>query len=99
MLAPPEPGTLRAESKFALDRTRPAYERTMLSWVKTAIALISFGFSIHKFFRIPRVGEPGRQAFVGPHELGTIMIIIGLLALLLKATPTFDVRERRCSQR
>jgi putative membrane protein len=79
-----ESSTPRAESKLALDRTRLAYERTMLSWVRTAIALISFGFSIHQFFQIAR-GPPGEQAFIGPHELGMTMIIIGLLALLLAA--------------
>ena len=71
------------EIKLAVDRTRLAYDRTMLSWVRTATALITFGFSIHQFFRIASKGIVERSAFIGPHEFGTSMIVIGLIALLL----------------
>ena len=54
----------------------------MLSWIRTAISLISFGFGIQQFFRISRAGTPENKGFIGPHEFGLIMIIIGLLALL-----------------
>jgi putative membrane protein len=72
-----------ASSKLALERTVLSYERTMLSWVRTATALITFGFSIQQFFRIARAGTADGKGFVGPHEFGLTMIIIGLLALLL----------------
>ena len=55
----------------------------MLSWVRTAIALISFGFSIPQFFRIARIGAPKSNDFIGPDEFGLLLIVIGLLALLL----------------
>jgi putative membrane protein len=72
-----------AETKLAVDRTHLAYDRTMLSWIRTATALITFGFSIHQFFRIARKGTVERTGFIGPHEFGMLMIVIGLLALLL----------------
>jgi putative membrane protein len=72
-----------AEAKLAVDRTRLAYDRTMLSWVRTAIALITFGFSIQQFFRIASKGTVERTGFIGPHEFGMSMIVMGLLALLL----------------
>jgi uncharacterized membrane protein YidH (DUF202 family) len=56
----------------------------MLSWVRTATALISFGFSIQQFFRITRAGAPERDQIVGPDEFGFAMIVVGLLALLLQ---------------
>ena len=56
----------------------------MLSWVRTATALISFGFSIQQFFRITRAGAPERDQIVGSDEFGFAMIV-GLLALLLAA--------------
>lgn len=56
----------------------------MLSWVRTATALISFGFSIQQFFRITRAVAQGDQ-IVGPDEFGFAMIVVGLLALLLAA--------------
>ena len=55
----------------------------MLSWVRTATALITFGFSIHQFFRIASKGTVERTGFIGPHEFGMLMIVIGLVALLL----------------
>ena len=33
------------------DRTRLAYERTMMAWVRMGTSLISFGFTIYKFFQ------------------------------------------------
>jgi putative membrane protein len=55
----------------------------MLSWVRTAISLISFGFSIPQFFRISSTRVPERKDFIGPDEFGLLLIVIGLLALLL----------------
>jgi putative membrane protein len=72
-----------AEIKLAVDRTRLANDRTMLSWVRTATALITFGFSVQQFFRIANNGNVERTGIIGPHEFGFSMIVVGLLALLL----------------
>jgi putative membrane protein len=72
-----------ATNKLALDNTRLGYERTMLAWVRTSTALITFGFSIREFFRILTKQVPESQSLIGPHEIGLVMIIIGLLTLLL----------------
>ena len=74
-----------AASKLALDRTRLSYDRNMLAWVRTAIALITFGFSIQQFFRIAKPSASEGKGLITPHEFGMAMIIIGLLALLLAA--------------
>jgi putative membrane protein len=74
-----------ASTKLAVERTVLAHDRTMLSWVRTATALISFGFSIQQFFLIARQGTPENKGLFGPNEFGLIMIGIGLLALLLAA--------------
>ena len=42
--------TLDASTKLAYDRTRLAYERTLMAWVRTGTSLITFGFTIYKFF-------------------------------------------------
>jgi putative membrane protein len=39
-----------AESHFSWLRTRLSVERTLMSWVRTATALIGFGFTIVQFF-------------------------------------------------
>jgi putative membrane protein len=38
------------ESHFSWLRTRMSLERTLMSWVRTATALIGFGFTIFQFF-------------------------------------------------
>jgi putative membrane protein len=44
-----------AESHFSWVRTRLSLERTLMSWVRTSVALIGFGFTIVRFFeRSPR---------------------------------------------
>src|SRR5262249_28618447 len=37
-------------TELALERTRAAYERTMMAWIRTATSLITFGFTVYKFF-------------------------------------------------
>jgi putative membrane protein len=67
---------------LAADRTRLAYERTLMAWVRTAISLITFGFSIYKFFQIEAAaGEQHRV--ISATEFSILMIIIGLVSLLL----------------
>jgi len=77
--APADTGT-----KLAVDRTRLAYERTMMAWVRTATSLISFGFTIHKFFeyRVQQGAIPPDR-ILGPAEFGGIMIATGLAALII----------------
>jgi putative membrane protein len=84
--APSDSGT-----RLAVDRTRLAYERTMMAWVRTSTSLISFGFTIHKFFQF-RVeqGQPPAHRLLGPGEFGGIMVCTGLLALALA---TWDHRN------
>jgi len=77
-----EPQKTNAATRLAVDRTRLAYERTLMAWVRTAISLITFGFSIYKFFQIESAGaKPGR--FISATEFSVLMIVFGLLALLM----------------
>lgn len=66
----------------AIDNLRLAYERTTLAWVRTSITLISFGFTIDKFFE-GRARRAGPGGFVSPQVIGTMMIAFGLVALAL----------------
>ncbi len=75
---------LDTATKLAVDRTRLAYERTLMAWVRTATSLITFGFSIGKFFQIEQAeGIATRGRLLGPHNLALLMIGIGLVALLI----------------
>ena len=71
-------------TRLAVDRTRLAYERTLMAWVRTAVSMITFGFTIYKFFDFELANRPvPRSSVLGPHEFALVMIAIGLVALLL----------------
>ena len=80
MARPPDVAT-----RLAADRTWLADERTLMAWIRTATSLISFGFTIYKFFEF-EAGEGVRaHRLLSPRAFGTIMIATGLAALLLGA--------------
>ena len=73
-----------SSTNLAADRTRLAYDRTLLAWIRTAISLITFGFSVYKFFQIELSrGEPRPSRLIGPREFALLMILIGLVSLLM----------------
>jgi uncharacterized membrane protein YidH (DUF202 family) len=39
-------------TRFFFERTLFSHERTLMSWVRTATSLITFGFTIYKFFQL-----------------------------------------------
>jgi putative membrane protein len=56
----------------------------MMSWIRTATSLITFGFTIYKFFQIeapPRT--PVR--LIGPRGFAGMLVSIGLVSLVLGA--------------
>jgi putative membrane protein len=74
-----------ASDHFSWLRTRLSVERTMMSWVRTAIALIGFGFTIVQFFN--RMNEmsgvaPARFSDA-PRYLGLSLIFCGVMALAI----------------
>jgi inner membrane protein YidH len=74
-----------ASDHFAWLRTRLAIERTMMAWVRTATALIGFGFTIVQFFdRMQQM--PGAAPAYFPHApryLGLSLIFCGVMALVI----------------
>jgi len=73
-----------ATTELAVDRTRLAHDRTMMAWVRTATSLISFGFTIYKFFQYVREkGQAVETRIFGPREFAISLITIGIVALVL----------------
>jgi len=70
-------------TKLAFDRTWVAYERTMLAWVRTATSLITFGFSVYKFFQIVRSENERTNYLIGARQFGILLVSIGLASLVL----------------
>lgn len=69
-------------TRLAIERTRVAYDRTMMSWIRTSTSLITFGFTIYKYFQLQRIAPPSER-LIGPHELSLILISLGLFSLVV----------------
>jgi putative membrane protein len=78
---------LDSGTRLAIDRTQLAHERTLMAWVRTATSLITFGFTIYKFFEFEATKGvvPTSSRLLSPRHFGMIMIGTGLLALCFSA--------------
>jgi putative membrane protein len=74
-----------ADSHFGWLRTRLSLERTMMSWIRTAVSLIGFGFAIVQFFeRLQQMtGVRAASYPKAPQYLGLALIASGILALVV----------------
>ena len=89
--APTAPGAGRFEVRgtaadhFAWVRTRLSLERTMMAWVRTAVALIGFGFAIVQYLAHLEETPEARAAYLphAPRYLGLALIACGILALVI----------------
>ena len=70
-----------SSTDLAFERTALAHERTLMAWLRTAVSLISFGFTIYKFFSETKAEEADR--ILTPRIVGMIMILFGFISLLL----------------
>jgi uncharacterized membrane protein YidH (DUF202 family) len=88
---------LPSSTELALDRTLLAHDRTPMAWV-TATSMISFGFTIYKFFQYLREHE-GLEAdgrVLGSRRFAMLMISIGLVSLLLATLQQLQLLFHRC---
>ncbi|HTI83013.1 MAG TPA: DUF202 domain-containing protein [Acetobacteraceae bacterium] len=74
-----------ADTHFGWLRTRLSVERTMMSWIRTAVSLIGFGFAIVQFFeRLRQMPGTSTTYFPeAPKYLGLSLIACGIGALLI----------------
>jgi putative membrane protein len=71
---------------FAWLRTRLGLERTYLAWLRTAVSLIGFGFTIVQFFaRLQQMPSMGGRTMrpQEPRDLGLALIATGLGVLAI----------------
>src|SRR5215204_3460078 len=73
---------LLSNTDLAFERTILAENRTLMAWIRTAISLISFGFTIYKFFHEVSQSIVSSNRFFTPRKVGMLMIAFGLLALV-----------------
>ena len=83
--APKDSGAVLVDTPtdLAFQRTLFAAERTLMAWIRTAISMIGFGFSIYKFFQyLPEELAAGNiRRPQAPRNLGLTLIALCTLAL------------------
>ena len=69
---------------LAAMRTRLAADRTLMSWIRTCLALISFGFTIIKFFEYLKYITTVTVTIpaTGIRRLGLSLIVLGTISLI-----------------
>jgi putative membrane protein len=73
---------LKLSDELAIDRTRLAAERSLMAWIRTALAMIAFGFTIYKFLQAMQaqsklpVYRPN-----APRNVGLLLVGIGTFAV------------------
>ena len=72
------------QMSLALERTFLAHERTLMAWTRTSTSLITFGFTLYKFFEYlhERGDGVGHQPLFGARTFGMLMIGIGVFTLI-----------------
>jgi putative membrane protein len=66
-------------------RTRLAADRTLMAWIRTSVSMISFGFTIYKFFVYLRESSllSRELPLHGPRNLGLALVGIGTFLLAM----------------
>ncbi|SDD91779.1 putative membrane protein [Cupriavidus sp. YR651] len=74
-------------TSLAIERTFLAFERTLMAWLRTSLSMISFGFTLAKFFQYlesqrgaPLVGRFGNTW--SPTVVGIAMVLVGTGSLI-----------------
>jgi putative membrane protein len=67
---------------MARQRTEMAADRTLMAWVRTALSMISFGFTITKFFEYLHESTESTRTITGARNLGLTLAILGVAGLV-----------------
>jgi putative membrane protein len=79
--APPSASTL-TQTHFSWLRTRLSIERTVMSWTRTAVSLIGFGFTIYQFLAKLERATVKPDA---PRNFGLAFIATGIVTMAIGA--------------
>ena len=91
---------LKLNDILAIDRTRMAAERNLMAWVRTALSMIAFGFTLYKFLQVMQA-----QSTVpvlrpqAPRNVGLTLVGIGTFAVAVACVQHWQyVRKLRPDQ-
>ena len=65
-----------------------------MAWVRTATSLISFGFTIYKFFQLEAKDHVAVSQVIGPRTFALLMILMGLFGLVVATLQHREYKRR-----
>jgi putative membrane protein len=72
----------KLNEQLAIDRTRLAAERSLMAWIRTALSMIAFGFTIYKFLQaIQAESKVPVLRPNAPRNVGLLLVGIGTFAV------------------
>lgn len=71
-------------NELARERNRAAADRTLMAWIRTALAMIGFGFGVSKLYEALEKANPDRvtDTLNSAYIVGEALIALGVLGLL-----------------
>jgi len=88
---------LKLSDQLAIDRTRFAAERSLMAWIRTALSMIAFGFTIYKFLQAMQqqttmpVYRPN-----APRNVGLLLVGIGTFAVTVACVQYWKYLRKLC---
>ncbi len=76
---------VNVQAELAKERNRAAAERTLMAWIRTSLALISFGFGIDSIVRAVQRSNASVDAVRLSSILGLAFIALGIYAMIVAA--------------
>ena len=92
---PSRSGSGASSTELAITRTRLASDRTLMAWVRTALSMISFGFTIYKFLGgLHEAGGIRLRRPEGPRDIGLFLTALGTGSLIAGMIEHMQTRRR-----
>ncbi len=90
------PTLAEERTELALRRTVFAADRTLLAWVRTSLSLMTFGFSIYKFFEyLEESGAvSGDWQPTGPRRFGMALVTVSTVLLVWQTLQYYQLLKR-----
>ncbi len=87
------PSAARKPENVTEIREHLANERTLLSWVRTGVGLISVGFVVERAGALASGTSGGQSTAVASEVFGVALVVLGCLTLVVGAVQFFRTRR------
>ncbi len=89
-------GKVNIANELARDRNRAAADRTLMAWIRTALSLIAFGFSIGKLADYLKRANPNRvlDPIDSAQIFGEAFIVLGIASLIVAVIQNRRILKR-----